>query len=116
MRFGDRLRVDWLWPDWADAVSLPPLLLQPLVENAMKHGISPSAEGGTVVISCARDGRGLLLRVANTGKPLAPGSAGIGLGNLRARLQLWTEVDATFTLESRAEWTEATLRWNEVPA
>ena len=113
MRFGDRLWVEWNWPEWADAVLAPPLLLQPLVENAMKHGISPCAEGGTVVISCLREGSAVALQVENTGSPLAPGQRrGVGLGNLEARLALWTETAASLTLRVQDEWTEARLRWD----
>jgi hypothetical protein len=112
MRLGDRLRIRWDWPGWADAVLLPPLFLQPLVENAVKHGISPCADGGELRLSCARDGEAVVLSVANTGRPLAPGAReGIGLGHLRARLELWMEAAAAFTLVQDHPWTVATVRW-----
>ena len=111
MRLGDRLRVSWDWPDWADPVLLPPYFLLPLVENAIKHGISPAEAGGEVVIACARDGARILLRVENTGAALGPGRPGVGLGNLGARLRLWTELEGRFKLEARGRWTTATVLW-----
>ena len=114
MRLGERLTSSWDWPPWADAVVLPPLLLQPLVENAIKHGLSPCDRGGEVRIALAREGEALVLTVANTGLPLAPGARdGIGLANLKARLELWTEGAAGATLEQRGTWTVATVRWME---
>lgn len=111
LRLGDRLKVLWTWPPWADPVPVPPLLLQPLVENAVKHGISPSEEGGTLRIACAREGNRLSLSVANTGRSL-PSQArdGVGLGNLKARLGLWPEGD-DFTLGQVEGWTVATVHW-----
>jgi len=112
MRLGDRLRVEWHWPSWADSLSLPPFLLQPVVENAIKHGISPSGPGGELSITCERDGAWILLRVENTGNAFQPGGPlGIGLGNLAARLELWSGMDAKFSLESQDGRTIARLRW-----
>jgi hypothetical protein len=112
MRLGDRLEVAWDWPAWADAVLMPPLFLQPLAENAVKHGISRSEAGGALRIACARDGEAYLLSVANTGQPL-PGTprTGVGLENLKARLELWTEAAGSFTLEQEGGWTVAKVRW-----
>jgi len=112
MRLGERLRVNWDWPDWADALELPPLLLQPIVENAIKHGISPCEEGGEVRLSCERAGAWIVLRVENTGMPFQPSPRlGIGLGNLAARLELWTGMQARFSLENQDGRTIAQLRW-----
>ena len=113
MRLGERLRVGWDWPAWADGVVLPPLLLQPLVENAIKHGISPAEAGGELRISLARDGTDLVLAVANRGRPLDGVGAGTGLENLRARLELWTDAAARFTLGQAGGWTLAEVRWTE---
>ncbi|BDU72045.1 sensor histidine kinase [Mesoterricola silvestris] len=114
MRLGDRLRVAWEWPPWADAVILPPLLLQPLVENAIKHGISPCEEGGDLRIACARRDGSLALVVANTGRALGPAPPkGVGLANLEARLDLWMEGAGAFTLAQHEAWTVAEVRWKE---
>ena len=114
MRLGDRLKAGWDWPSWADQIMLPPLFLQPLVENAIKHGISPCEEGGALRISLTREGPTLALAVANGGRAIGPGARdGIGLANLKARLELWTGRAAGFTLEQQDRWTVATIRWTE---
>ena len=111
MRLGDRLQVTWHWPEWADALSLPPLFLLPLVENAIKHGISPAEEGGMVVISCVRAGDWIQLVVENSGQVLQGERRGVGLGNLEARMALWTELSGSFMLGARGAWTVATVQW-----
>jgi sensor histidine kinase YesM len=74
-------------PAELESVQLPPLLLQPLVENALKHGIEPSVSGGEIRIEARREGDALLLRVIDTGVGLnASSPEGIGLANVRARL------------------------------
>ena len=90
IRLGKRLRITWEWDDTLDQVEIPPLLLQPLVENAIKHGIAPSIPGGEVHIR-ARGLDGILfLEVWNTGLPYEekkrPG--GLGMRNLSSRLSL----------------------------
>ena len=111
IRLGPRLTVSWNWPEWADAVVLPPLLLQPLVENAIKHGITPSPEGGTLKIGVFRTSQGLVLRVANTGMPLGEKHAeGTGLKNLRERLSLLEHLAPSLELRTEDEWTLAELR------
>jgi len=111
MRFGERLQVQWNWPGWADAVSVPPFFLLPLVENAIKHGIGPAEAGGQVVITCARVGQAVQMSVENTGAALKGDRRGVGLGNLEARLGLWTEIAGRFTLAAQGAWTTATVQW-----
>lgn len=112
IRLSDRLRIQWDWPDWADAVHIPPLFLQPLVENAIKHGIGPSLEGGDLMIRCERREGSLLLTVENTGNPLSSErSEGVGLENLRARLGLWAGIRAEFRIMLDGTWTRAEVRW-----
>jgi len=116
IRLGARLQAEWAWPEWADALELPPLLLQPLVENAIKHGISPSPEGGRLRVELSRGPETLILRVANTGMPLAAEPReGTGLGNLRERLSLMRKFQPSFTLTQEGEWVVAQLnlawRW-----
>ena len=112
MRLGDRLKVSWDWPIDVDDLSLPPLFLQPLVENAIKYGIGPSEPGGELRISCHRNEGQITLMVQNTGiSPPEKLSHGMGIGNLVARLALWTEAEGTFTMVREGMWTQAILRW-----
>lgn len=89
-RFGDRLHVVTdIDPEMLGAL-VPNLALQPLVENAIRHGIAPRVDGGTIEIRAQRQGDRLLLQVSDDGVGLAEDSAeyhGVGLGNVRARLQ-----------------------------
>jgi hypothetical protein len=87
-RFGDRLRVEVeIAPETADA-HVPSLLLQPLVENAVRHGVA-SSTGGQVVVRAYRDGDSLCLDVQDNGNGPRdePGGRGIGLSTTRARLE-----------------------------
>ena len=114
MRLGDRLRSSWDWPDWADALTVPPFCLQPLVENAIKHGIGPCEGGGELRIACERVAHRIQLRVENTGAPLREDpNTGIGIGNLRARLALWVGAAGNLELSHAGEWTTALLQWPE---
>lgn len=87
LRLGDRLRVKRELGDLPLAASLPLLLLQPLVENAVRHGIQPLVEGGEVVLRGQRDGDMMLIEINN---PLADhpatGGSGHGLNNVRQRV------------------------------
>lgn len=92
-RFGERLRVDFAL-DGVDAerVAVPVLLLQPLVENAVQHGISGRATGGTVRVSAAREPNGVALSVSDDGVGLGKssrrGGAGVGMAGCKERLRL----------------------------
>ena len=112
LRLGPRLEIRWEWDDSLDVIPLPPLLLQPLVENALKHGIRPCPEGGVLVIAVRREeGGDLLLEVRNTGEPLrANPIPGIGNDNLRERLKLLFGEKAHFDLRTEGVWTIATAR------
>lgn len=88
-RLGNRLAVHWNWDARLEDAEVPPLLLQPLVENAIKHGIAPCREGGQLEIGLGGEPGHLRLWVSNTGKTYEPGDAtGVGLANLRQRLSL----------------------------
>ncbi|HSV69807.1 MAG TPA: histidine kinase [Methylibium sp.] len=97
LRFGERLQVRWDLDAEAERAKLPPLILQPLVENAVRHGIEPSAAGGTVRVR-TRVRRGQVeIAVVNTVPEQAsePGH-GIALRNVRERLRLMHDVAADF--------------------
>jgi LytS/YehU family sensor histidine kinase len=103
VRFGDRLQIDAdVGPD-AQACELPPLLLQPLVENAVTHGVAHLVEGGTVRIRGERRAVSLVIRVENPCDPARPAGRGTGLGlrNVRARLQSVYGEDARVSTEER---------------
>jgi two-component system sensor histidine kinase AlgZ len=88
VRFGDRLQVDVESSPDADASEVPPLLLQPLVENAVTHGIAHVLDGGVVRVRAERRAVSLVLTVENPCDPDRPAGRGTGLGlrNVRARL------------------------------
>ena len=90
-RFGERLQVNIdVAPDTLDAL-VPNLLLQPLVENALRHGIAPKIGGGRVDIIAEHEGEALRLEVRDNGVGMSPDKIdalhGVGMGNTRSRLQ-----------------------------
>jgi LytS/YehU family sensor histidine kinase len=99
IRFGDRLRVAWHVDDHVTGALVPPLILQPVVENALRHGLWPSTEGGELAIAARRAGGDLELEVIDQGVGLPAGfdldrSTGVGLANVRARLARMYDADA----------------------
>ena len=92
-RFGDRLRMEQNVPDELMNALVPALILQPLVENAIRHGIEPQRAPGLVTIEAKRDGENLHLIVRDNGKGPPAEDAnrserrGIGLANTQARLR-----------------------------
>jgi hypothetical protein len=87
IRMGPRLQFRLELPDSLAAAALPPMLLQPLVENAVKHGIDPKLEGGEITVSAERAGGILVLKVSDTGAGLGPASPGTGIEHVRQRLK-----------------------------
>jgi two-component system sensor histidine kinase AlgZ len=97
VRFGDRLKVSWELDAEAGRARVPPLLLQPLVENAVRHGVEPAPEGGMIrVRTRVKLGRAIV-SIVNTvpGQPSRPGS-GMALRNVRERVRLMHDVAAQF--------------------
>ena len=111
IRLGHRLRESWDWPESLDALEIPPLMIQPLVENALKHGVAMALGGGALEVKVSRDGDQLCVRVANTGPaPVDPEGRGLGLRNLRERLDLLGAPATALRLHREGEWTVAELR------
>ena len=89
VRMGNRLRYRIEVPPELRSIALPPMLVQPLVENAIRHGLEPKLDGGEIALSMRRDGDRLRIEVADTGVGFgAVTRGGVGLTNIRERLRL----------------------------
>ena len=89
MRMGLRLNYTLELPDALADVPVPPLILQPLVENAIKHGLEPKIEGGSITVRASHEAGDLRLEVIDSGVGLPKGSQatdGFGLTQVRERL------------------------------
>lgn len=96
IRLGERLRVDWHLDSMPGDALLPSLLLQPLIENAVHHGIEPSAETGTIEITITRPGERVRVEITNPVAPAPPVRGGnqMALSNVRERLMLLYDMEA----------------------
>ncbi|MFN8651522.1 MAG: histidine kinase [Gemmatimonadales bacterium] len=106
IRFQDRLRIRLEIDPAVEQALVPNLILQPLVENAVRHAVEPQTGAGTVVVRARADGAVLELSVLDDGPGLAAVSGnghGIGLSNTRARLEGLYGSAGTLRLEPRAE-------------
>jgi two-component system sensor histidine kinase AlgZ len=114
VRFGDRLRVDWAIDAAAGGARVPPLLLQPLVENAIKHGVEPSEQGAQLRVSTRRRGDRVVVRITNT-VPAGAGAPGQGVAqdNVRQRLALLHDVHCQFSAGLRGDTYQVRM---ELPA
>jgi hypothetical protein len=106
MRFGDRLQVsEEIEPATQDCL-VPALLLQPLVENAIRHGLEPSGRPGKLRIAASREGEWLKLTIEDNGVGLPPSDhhrAGVGLANVRERLSTLHNGTHQFEMAERPE-------------
>jgi two-component system LytT family sensor kinase len=116
VRFGaEKLRVEKeIEPETLELL-VPSMLLQPLIENSIKHGLEPRISGGTVTVRCRVRNSRLVVEVEDDGVGISPESAaaarsvsgngrqgaGIGMRNVRERLEVLFGVDASFEVESR---------------
>ena len=121
VRFGDRLRATVEASAGLDRALVPALALQPLVENAIRHGVGARRSGGIVSVTSRRDGDRLVLEVDDNGPGpgLTEASPGIGLANTRARLTALYGAESSLVLEALApEGTRAriVLPYHTVPA
>ena len=95
LRLGDRLNIEWEIADVPVDLKVPPLMLQPLLENAVYHGIEPLGDGGTVRIGFSRHGDELHIDLANPCcRSDIQGGNHMALGNIRERLALYYDLEA----------------------
>jgi two-component system, LytTR family, sensor kinase len=113
VRFQDRLTVDWAVDAAVCDVAVPSLILQPLVENALRHGIARQPEAGRITVGAAAENGRVRLWVADNGAGIMAdgrhGGAGVGLANTRARLAQHYGPDARLTLVRARDETVATI-------
>ena len=102
MRLGERLGVNWQIQDLPDDVLIPPLILQPLLENAVYHGIEPLTAGGEINIKLYRHANEIHLDVYNPRQVQSDRHSGnkMALSNIRERLALQFDVEAQYTVAS----------------
>jgi two-component system sensor histidine kinase AlgZ len=105
IRFGTRLQLVWEIDPEAGSARVPPLLLQPLVENAVRHGVEPASDGGTIRIRTRVKRGRAVITIVNTmpDAPSRPGN-GIALKNVRERLHLMHDVAAQFDTHAAADF------------
>lgn len=97
-RLGQRLTVNWQLPDVVPDIAVPALLLQPLLENAIRHGIEPLADGGQIDVSVTQHAKQIVILVVNplSGRLSEVKGNGIALDNIRQRLALHFDDNASF--------------------
>jgi signal transduction histidine kinase len=111
VRFGARLKVEMDIKEDCQKVMVPPLILQPLVENAVRHGIAHLVEGGTIQFHCERRGDRIVIQIQNPidlDRPRRKGS-GLGLKNVRARLNTLYGYEARVDVEETNEYFQINL-------
>ena len=126
VRMGPRLRVALDVPDDLRSQPVLPLLLQPLVENAIRHGLEPQIAGGTLALQARRESDRLVLTLIDTGTggaafhevspntehPVGPRTGGLGLAHVRERLHTRYGAAASMALHSPpGQGTRITLQW-----
>ena len=119
IRMGSRLTWSLDLPDAIANATLPPMLLQPLVENAIQHGLEPKVDGGSVLVTAREEAGKLILKVEDSGRGMratATQGTGLGLASVRARLAAIYAGKATLEIEAPAGCgTRITLRLPRLP-
>lgn len=113
VRFSDRLTVHWLIQPEARAALVPDFIMQPMVENAIKHGVTKRAQGGTITVAAAIAGAHLELSVADDGTGIDESASrieGVGLTNTRERLRALYGEAASIAIETSEAGTKVQLR------
>ena len=103
LRLEDRLNVEWRTADLPDDAMVPPLILQPLLENAVYHGIEPSAQPGTIMIDLHRKSDRLEMVLSNPVPQSSRQQAGnrMAMANIKERLQLHFDAEATLATKAQ---------------
>ena len=111
LRLGERLAVNWQIGAVSMDLPIPPLMLQPLLENAVYHGIEPLPEGGTVSVSITRRGDELRIAIANPNAGQSQHAAGnhIAVANIRERLALYYDLEARLEIEVGEQFYEVRI-------
>jgi signal transduction histidine kinase len=112
IRMGPRLAFTLSLPDELSGFKMPPMLLQPLVENAVKHGLEPKIDGGRVEVSARKIDRRLVVQIADTGLGLGNSSTkgtGVGLSHVRARVAAAYGAEGSVKIENRPDGVTATV-------
>jgi Histidine kinase len=118
VRMGDRLQSHFDLPEPLADAPVPPLLLQPLVENCIKHGLEPAVAGGRIDLSAAREGTELVLRVRDTGAGLSGAASDgtkFGLVQVRERLATIYGARASLALQAAGDADGGTLATIRLP-
>ena len=112
LRLGERLRVAWRTDTMPADALVPPLILQPLVENAVYHGIEPNRDGGEISIEVGHHGRQLYMTLTNPMPEEKRGASGnrMAMANIRERLQLHFDAEAGLQTEVRDGHWRVTIR------
>jgi two-component system sensor histidine kinase AlgZ len=106
LRLGERLKVHWDTQNMPADALIPPLILQPLLENAVYHGIEPLAEGGTIEVSLYLERDELHLEVSNPMQERTISRTDghkMALSNIRERLDLLFDVEAQYNVENAGD-------------
>ncbi len=106
LRLGDRLKVNWQIQDMPQDALVPPLMLQPLLENAVYHGIEPMHDGGEITIKLYRSGKEMHLDVYNPCQPQGRSHTGnkMALANIRERLDLQFDLEANYSVDAGKDY------------
>jgi two-component system sensor histidine kinase AlgZ len=101
LRLGERLRFNWRQTDIPEDALVPPLILQPLLENAVYHGIEPLSDGGVIDVALERRGSDIQMTVRNPSAKTKYRRAGnkLALTNIRERLDLLFDIEAQYKVE-----------------
>jgi two-component system sensor histidine kinase AlgZ len=112
LRLGDRLKITWRIDGMPGDALVPPLMLQPLIENAVYHGIEPSEQGGEIEIDVGMEGGQLVMALRNPFPGGGRHSAGnrMAIVNIRERLQLHFDAEATMRSEVKDGMYKVTIR------